>query len=87
MADCETDWNLPAEVLTIISLSLAIIIFFIEVQLIHNVVLISAVQKSDSVIHIHTFFFILFSIMVNHRILNIVHCAVQQDLVVYLFSI
>ena len=29
------------------------IIFFIEVQVIYNVVLISAVQKSDSVTHIH----------------------------------
>ena len=40
--------------------------YFIEVQLIYNVVLISAIQQSDSVIHIYiyTFFFILFSIMV-----------------------
>ena len=30
---------------------------FIEVWLICNVVIISAVQQSDSVIHIHTFFF------------------------------
>ena len=58
-------------------------IYFIEVQLIYTVVLISAVQQSDSVIHMYTFFFILFSIMVYHRILNIVPCAVQQDLVVY----
>ena len=35
----------------------ALNLFFIEVQLIYNVVLISAVQQSDSVIHIHTFFF------------------------------
>ena len=34
-------------------------------------VLISALQQSDSVIH---FFLIFFSIMVNHRILNIVLC-------------
>ena len=38
--------------------------------------LISAVQQSDSVIHMHTFFFIFFSIMVYHRIFNIVPCAV-----------
>ena len=38
----------------------------------YNVVLISAVQKSDSVIHIHPFFFIFFSIMVDHRLLNMV---------------
>ena len=41
-------------------------------------VLISAVQQSASVIHIYTFFFfIFFSIMVYHKILNIVLCAVQ----------
>ena len=51
-------------------------IYFIEVQLIYNVVLISAVQQSDSVIHIYTFFFIFFSIMVYHRILNIVPCVI-----------
>ena len=53
----------------------------------HTVVLISAVQHNDLVTLIYTFFFILFSIMVYHRILNIVPCAVQQDLVVYLLSI
>ena len=42
--------------------------------------LVSAVQQSDSVIHLYIFFFICFSIMVYHRILNIVLCAV---LVVY----
>ena len=47
-------------------------IYFTEVQLIYNVVLIPAVQQIDSVIHIYTFFFIFFSIMVYHRILNIV---------------
>ena len=54
-------------------------IYFIEVWLIYNVVLISAVQQSDSVIHIYiyTFFFIFFSMMVYHRILNIVPCAIQ----------
>ena len=61
---------------------------FIEVQLIYNVVLISTIQQSDSVVHIYTFFFIFFSIMVYHRILNIVPCRnytvqIQQDLVVY----
>ena len=39
--------------------------------------LISAVQQSDSVIHIYTFFFIFFSITVYHRMLNIVPCAIQ----------
>ena len=53
------------------------IYFFIEVYLIYNVVLISAVQQSDSVIHIYTFFFILFFIMVYPSILSIVPCAIQ----------
>ena len=44
---------------------------------IYSVVLISAVQQSDSVIHIYTFFFVFFSIVVYHRILNIVPCAIQ----------
>ena len=38
----------------------------------HTVVLISAVQHNDLVTLIYTFFFILFSIIVYHRILNIV---------------
>ena len=58
--------------------------FIIEVQLICNAVPVSAVQQSDSVIHIHTFFFnIFFSITVCHRTLNIGPCAGQQGLVVY----
>ena len=52
-------------------------IYFIEVLLIYSVVLISAVQQSDSFIHRYTFFFIFFSIMVYHRILDIVPCAIQ----------
>ena len=35
-----------------------ILIFLIEVQLMYNAVPISAVQQSDSVIHIQTFFWI-----------------------------
>ena len=54
---------------------------FIEVQLIYNIVLISTVQQNDSVIHMYAFF----SIMVYHRILNIVLCDVHEDLVVYPF--
>ena len=63
----------------------------IDVQLIYIVVLISAVQQSDSVIYIciylcvyiytyiyiYTFFFIFFSIVVYHSILNIIPCAPQ----------
>ena len=60
--------------------------YFIELQLIYNVVLISAVQKSDSVIHMYTFFLIFFSMMVYCRTLNIAPCAIQEDLIVYPFS-
>ena len=42
------------------SQSLCATFFFIEVQLIGDVVLISALQQSDSVIHIYTFFLISF---------------------------
>ena len=55
--------------------------------MIYDVVLISALQPSDSVIPICTFFFIFFPIKVYPRILNIVPCAIQWDLVVYPFSI
>ena len=48
-----------------------------EVELIDSVVLISAAQHSDSVIHVYTFSFIFFSIMVYYRILTMVPCAVQ----------
>ena len=49
--------------------------------------LISDVQQSDSVIHIHEFLLISFSIMIFHRILNMVPCAIQWDLVVYHFYV
>ena len=49
----------------------------------YKVVLITVIQQSDSGIHTYSFFFIFFSIMVHHRILNIVPCAIQWDLVVY----
>ena len=52
-----------------------------EVQLIHDVVVISAAQQGDSGTHTHThthtFFFIFFSIIVFHRTLNLVPCAIQ----------
>ena len=47
-------------------------IFFIEVQLIYSIMLISALQQSDSV---------------YHGILNRIPCAMQQDLAVYPFHI
>ena len=59
--------------------------FLVEVQLIYNVVLISAVEQTDLAIHTYTFKKLLlkkkqlfFSIMVYHGILNIVPCAIQQ---------
>ena len=62
-------------------------IYFFEVQLIYNVVLVCGIQQSDSVsyiymclyiyIYIYIFFFIFFSIVVYYRILNIVPCAIQ----------
>ena len=63
-----------------------------HVELIYNVVLVPAVQLSDSVIHIYicvcvyiyVLFYILF-IMAYHSILNIVPCAIQEDFVVYPF--
>ena len=45
---------------------------------------ISTVQQSDSVTHIYTLFFIFLSIMVYYRALNIVPCAIQEDLVFHL---
>ena len=45
--------------------------------------LISGVQQSDSVISIYIFIF--FSIRVYDKILNIVACAIQSDLVIYPF--
>ena len=60
-----------------------------EVELIYNVVLVSGVQQSDSVIHecIYIFFFRFFSIIGYYKILRTVPCALQQVLVVYLFYI
>ena len=59
--------------------------FLIEAQLIYKVVPVSAVEQSDSVTHMQTFFFILSFIKVYHRILNIVPWVMQQDLVVHPF--
>ena len=50
----------------------------------YNVVLTTVVQQCDSVIYpsVHILFFIFFSIMVYHRILNIVPC----DHLIFLFD-
>ena len=42
----------------------ASLFFLIEVELIYSVVLISATQQSDSIMHIHAFFSLFFSFMV-----------------------
>ena len=54
---------------------LARLIFLNDVYLIHKV-LISAIQQSDSVIHIYILFYIPF-LYVYYRILNIVPSAIQ----------
>ena len=53
--------------------------FLIGIELIYKVVLVSAVQQSDSVIHIyiHSLFIFFSIIMVYHKILNILPCALQ----------
>ena len=56
--------------------------FLIEVQLIYNVVIVSGVEKSDSIIYIlyisiYIFFFIFFFIRGYYKILNVVPCAIQ----------
>ena len=58
--------------------------------MIYNVVLVSGVQQSESVIHIHIstlFFFRLFSHIGHYRVLSRVPCAIQQVLISYLFYI
>ena len=49
----------------------------IEIQLIYDAVLFSAVAQSDSVIYVYRPLLIFFFIMVYHWKLNIVLCAVQ----------
>ena len=44
-------------------------------------------QQSDSMINVYTFFFIFFSIMAYHRILNIAPFGVQWDIVTYRISL
>ena len=53
--------------------------------MIYNVVSVSGIQQRFSYIYI--FIFRFFSIIVYHKIWNIVPCAVQKDLVVCLLVI
>ena len=50
--------------------------------MIYNVVLISAVQYIIQA-HIHIHFLYSFPSMIYHRVLNVVLCAIQQDLIAY----
>ena len=59
--------------------------YHIQVWLIYNVVLISALRQSDVVIL--TFFFMFFSIVVYHSTLTMVPYTRQQDVVFYPFCI
>ena len=54
-------------------------IYFIEVELIYKVVLVSSAQQCDSVIHIHVYllFFKFFSIIGYYKLLHIVPGTVQ----------
>ena len=55
---------------------------FIEVYLIYKVVVFSAVQQRDSVIHYtHPFFFRFFLHIDYHRILGRVSCAIQSHII------
>ena len=56
-----------------------VFVYFIEVQLIYNVVLVSCVQQSDSDIStsLSIFFPRFFSLIGYYKILSIVTCAIQ----------
>ena len=48
-------------------------VFLIEVELIYNVMLVSSVKRSDSVIH--TYIYILFQILFPYRLLQNIECS------------
>ena len=52
---------------------------FVEVQLIHNIVLVSSTQQSDLFVYIHIYvlFFRFFPIIGYYKIRNILSCAIQ----------
>ena len=55
---------------------MVLFLFFIDLQLICNIVLVSDVQQSDSDICLYIIFFRFFSIIGYYKILNIVPCAI-----------
>ena len=52
-------------------------LFFIETELIYNVLVLGVIQQSDSILYTYMFLFIFFTTMGYYRILNIVPCATQ----------
>ena len=64
------------------------ILFYIGAQLINNAVLVSGLQQSDSVVHIHeSILSQIFFHLGYYRILCRAACAIQQIIVDYLFYI
>ena len=61
----------------------------IEIELIYNVVLVSGIEQSDSVIHYMSILFhsLFLYIISYYKTANIVPCAIQWDLDDYLFYI
>ena len=58
----------------------------IGIYLLSNFVLVSAVQQSESVVHINKFLFLGFpSLLDSHRVLSRFPCAIQKVLISYVF--
>jgi len=55
----------------------------------YNIVLVSGVQQSDSIIHMYTYilFHLILPIIGYYKVLNIVPCTTRQVLAVCLFHI
>ena len=70
--------------MVILFLFLKFIYLFLKLQLIYNVLPISAVQKSEPVIHIYTFFFSRYppSCSITSDWIFVPY-AIQQDLIAY----
>ena len=66
------------EIILIILTIVSLIITSLEyTNMVYNVVLVSGVQQSDSVVHIHISLFKFFSHLIYYRILSRVPCAMQ----------
>ena len=75
-----TDILFKVSVFVCLISALVLVFFFLGVELIYSVVVVSGVQHSDSVVCVCSFPFTFFSILVYYKILNMVPCAIQQDL-------